>query len=71
MEHFESVYHFDLDLNQDSCFGVIPNLVLDVMNERLGAPISSEEIKVVAVSTGALKAHGPDGLSALFYQKNQ
>lgn len=39
------------------------------MNEALLAPYTEEEVKCALFSTGDLKAPGPDGLHAIFYNK--
>jgi hypothetical protein len=43
--------------------------VTDLMNEKLLAPFSPEDVKKAAFSIGDFKAPGPDGLHAVFYKK--
>jgi hypothetical protein len=43
--------------------------VTDLMNEKLLAPFTPEDVKKAAFSIGDFKAPGPDGLHAVFYKK--
>jgi hypothetical protein len=43
--------------------------VTDLMNEKLLAPFTPEDVKKAAFSIWDFKAPGPDGLHAVFYKK--
>jgi hypothetical protein len=43
--------------------------VTDLMNKKLLAPFTPEDVKKVVFSIGDFKAPGPDGLHAVFYKK--
>lgn len=47
----------------------VPQLVNDDMNQVLTREVTEEEVKKAVFSIGGLKAPGPDGYNALFYQK--
>lgn len=70
IEHYSDVYRFGGSQPMSECLQAIPQIVSLELNEVLMAQIEEEEIKNVVFSMGALKASGPDGLNALFYQKN-
>jgi hypothetical protein len=43
--------------------------VTPLMNEKLTAPVSADEVRIAAFSIGDFKAPGPDGIHAVFYKK--
>jgi hypothetical protein len=43
--------------------------VTELMNEKLTAPFTADDVKKAAFSIGDYKAPGPDGLHAVFYKK--
>lgn len=44
--------------------------VTDDMNEMLMKPFDHEEVRVVVFQMGPIKAPGPDGMNANFFQKH-
>ena len=53
----------------EECLNVVPNKVIDNMQEVLLGEFTAEEVKVALFQIGPTKATGPDGMNALFYQK--
>jgi hypothetical protein len=43
--------------------------VTPLMNEKLTAPFSADEVRRAAFSIGDFKAPGPDGIHVVFYEK--
>ena len=52
------------------CISAISSTITDEMNEKLTATFTNEEVKQPLDQMGPLKAPGPDGFTASFYQKH-
>lgn len=70
IEHFQKVYKAGQIRDLEECMKHVPKLVTEDMNVKLMAQVEDWEIKEAVFSIGALKAPGPDGFNALFFQKN-
>lgn len=71
MKAIEEIYS-DLFIKAQGPVGVsflhvIPRVVIDEMNLKLGANVCSAEVEKVVFSLGAQKAPGPDGLNGEFF----
>jgi hypothetical protein len=56
--------------NVDKCISAIGSIITDEMNDKLLATFTKEEVKQALDQMGHLKALGPDGFTASFYQQN-
>jgi hypothetical protein len=54
----------------DCCTRTITPKVTPQMNQNLIAPVSIEEVQLALNQMAPLKAHGPDGFPAFFFQQN-
>lgn len=52
----------------ENVLSYINPVVTNPMNEELIRTVSSEEIRTVVFSIGAIRTPGPDGFTACFYQ---
>ena len=73
VEYFNHIYQgIQHDREYWEELSTIRNLIPHITNEQqinLTKPVTIEEVKLVAFQMGSLKAPGPDGIPALFYQK--
>ena len=75
MEHmatsyFQSVYTRDPTILPTPVVNLFEEVITDDLNENLCKQFSEEEISDALFQIGPLKAPGPDGFPARFYQKN-
>lgn len=69
--YFQTVIYPSNVMHYPACIHVIPNSVSQSLNEALVAQVTFGEVeKAFFFSLGDLKALGPNGLSAVFYQRN-
>jgi hypothetical protein len=59
----------EVDALDPGMMDMIQPRVTELMNEKLLAPFSPEDVKKAVFSIGDFKAPGPDGLHAVFYKK--
>jgi hypothetical protein len=69
-DYFRQVYHADPNLDHSKVTRLIQQKVTPIMNESLCKDFSEEEIANAIFQIGPLKAPGPDGFPARFYQRN-
>jgi hypothetical protein len=69
-EYFAELFHADASLCSDPVINLINTRVTDQMNDGLCADFSDKEIADALFQIGPLKAPGPDGFPARFFQRN-
>ncbi|VVA24941.1 PREDICTED: reverse mRNAase [Prunus dulcis] len=67
--YFVNLFKSSGPRNWNGIMDHIPQLVNNDMNGELMRPFSLEEVKDAIFQIGSLKAPGPDGFPAMFYQK--
>jgi hypothetical protein len=68
--YFANLFMSEVENIDPTMMDKIQLRVTALMNERLTAPFTPEEVKKAAFSIGDFKAPSPDGLHAVFYKKN-
>lgn len=68
-EYFKEIFSSSNPDCIDEVLGCVNRCVTDDMNSILTKEFNSEEVHVAVKQIGSLKAPGPDGLPALFYQR--
>ena len=69
-EYFQIMYTADPNLIHTLVLSLFDALITDDDNAKLCAPFSDEEIADALFQIGPLKAPGPDGFPACFFQRN-
>ena len=69
-QYFEEVFTRDDCLEPEELVNLVEAKVTDEMNLSLCKPYSDEEISDALFQIGPLKAPGPDGFPARFFQRN-
>jgi hypothetical protein len=67
---FKELFTRDLSLNANDVSQLIENKVTEQMNNALTRDFNDEEISNALFQIGPLKAPGPDGFPARFFQRN-
>jgi hypothetical protein len=70
VSYFESLYTRDPSINCDDLVSLTPEHISADMNLQLCRDFSNEEIGDALFQIGPIKAPGPDGFPARFYQRN-
>jgi hypothetical protein len=70
MDYFQELYRKDTNVNPREVSDLFTCLVTDDMNQSLCKPFSEEEIGDALFQIGPLKAPGPNGFPARFFQRN-
>jgi hypothetical protein len=68
--YFKELYKEDSDVNPSNLLNLFELKVSDEMNKSLIADFTDDEIGDALFQIGPLKAPGPDGLPARFFQRN-
>jgi hypothetical protein len=70
VEYFSELFTAGPGTNLETCIGHVAKGVTEEMNTELLKIFTKEEIGVAIAQMAALKAPGPDGYTAEFFQKN-
>jgi hypothetical protein len=70
VSYFKSLYTRDPSLDSTPITSLIPEQISEEMNESLCKDFTDEEISDALFQIGPIKAPGPDGFPARFYQRN-
>ena len=65
---FKNLYSVDDSVDPSHIISLVKPLVSDDMNDELCKPFSEQEISDALFQMGPLKAPGPDGFPARFFQ---
>jgi hypothetical protein len=68
-QYFANIFMSEVDALDPVMMDKIQSRVTEMMNEKLLAPFSPEDVKKAVFYIGDFKAPGPDGLHAVFYKK--
>ena len=69
VEYFRDLFTTSDPQDFHSALRDVPVMISEIMNQRLTKEISPEEVKRALFSLNPDKAPGPDGMTALFYQR--
>jgi hypothetical protein len=69
LDYFTNLFMSEVDNLDPAMMDKVQPRVSHVMNEKLLAPFTPEDVKKAAFSIGDFKAPGPDGLHVVLYKK--
>ena len=67
--YFQDIFKAGTYTQMEECLNVVPHKVTEEMHQILTNDYSAEEVKATLFQMGPTKAHGPDDMNTLFYQK--
>ena len=68
-DYFHTLFHASAGDQMEKCLDAVPSRVTEDMLMVLSSEFTAEEVKVALFQMGPIKAPGPNGMNALFYQK--
>ena len=68
-DYFKSLFHAGACDQMKECLAAVPQMVTKEMQEALSGEFTAKEVKVALFQMGPIKAPGPNGMNALFFQK--
>ena len=69
LDYFNYIYKFDRPVSFEASVGAVRQKVTPRMNEALMSEFKVEEVRFALNQMHPTKAPGPDGMSAMFFQK--
>jgi hypothetical protein len=69
LNYFSNLFSSEVQAIDPVMMEKVQPRVSDVMNDKLNAPYTAEDVKKAIFSIGDFKAPGPDGLHAVFYKQ--
>ncbi|XP_071676904.1 uncharacterized protein [Lolium perenne] len=69
LQYFTDLFSSEINEVDPAVLNKVTPRVTSIMNDKLLAPFSADDVKKAAFSIGDLKAPGPDGLHAIFYKR--
>jgi hypothetical protein len=70
VSYFSELFRAGTDMDMEPCLSAVDQTVIGRMNHQLLAKFTVEEIEAAMHQMPPMKAPGPDGFSACFYQAN-
>ncbi|XP_059439185.1 uncharacterized protein LOC132171798 [Corylus avellana] len=70
VEYFTTLFSTGQPRRMEECLEFMERRISDEMNERLLRPFMEEDVETAIHQMAPLKAPGPDGFNACFFQKN-